>query len=54
MEIHSANKIRNNEVMDVVANIDKAKKIFNWSPTTNLNDGLLKVIRANQKLTPSN
>ncbi len=54
IEIHSANEIRNNEVMDVVANIEKVKKIFNWSPKTNLNDGLLKVIRAKQKLTTSN
>jgi nucleoside-diphosphate-sugar epimerase len=49
IKIDSANKIRNYEIMDVVACIDRAKRTFNWMPTTSLKDGLLKVINANEQ-----
>lgn len=44
INIESKNTIRNNEVMDVVANITKSKEKLNWSPQVTLTNGLLQII----------
>ena len=42
--IYGAQKYRECENMELYANINKAKKILNWSPKYNLNESLDKVI----------
>ena len=42
--IYGAQKYREGENMELYANINKAKKILNWSPKYNLNESLDKVI----------
>ncbi len=38
------NNERKNEINNVVANIEKAKKMLNWSPSTTFENGLKKII----------
>jgi UDP-glucose 4-epimerase len=44
VEVDYLNKRRKNEIMDVVADIDKARKKLNWSPKTSLEEGLAKIL----------
>lgn len=46
--IESAEKHRENEVMDVIASIDKAQKAFNWTPKIGIVEGLTKTINWNE------
>ena len=39
-KINSTEQYRKNEIMDVVADISKAKKYLNWQPKTSLGEGL--------------
>ena len=47
--IFGAIPYRNNEVMELYANIDKAKHILKWFPKVNLYDGLTLTIKAKNK-----
>lgn len=44
IKIHSGNIIRNNEVMDVVADVNKASQYFDWKPKTSLQEGLKRML----------
>ena len=37
--------MRKEEVLNSLPNISKIKKTFNWKPTTNLHNGLIKTIK---------
>ena len=37
--------MRKDEILHLYPNINKAKKILNWQPKTNLNAGLKKTIK---------
>ncbi|MCW3078453.1 MAG: NAD-dependent nucleoside diphosphate-sugar epimerase/dehydratase [Bacteroidetes bacterium] len=43
IQIQSKNNIRTNEVMDVVADVSKAARIFSWKPKITLEEGLKKI-----------
>ncbi len=44
-EIISEDKERRDEILDVVADISKAKKELNWMPNTSFADGIKKIVK---------
>lgn len=44
IKFKSLNKIRPNEVMNTIANIEKAKKLLNWQPSVEISDGLTEIL----------
>ena len=40
LKINSSNEIRNDEIMDTRADINKAKKLLNWSPIWTFEKGI--------------
>lgn len=44
-KILSEHNERKNEIMDVAADISKAKTDLNWTPTTNFKDGIAKILK---------
>jgi UDP-glucose 4-epimerase len=49
-EIIFSNEERKGEVLDTVANIEKAKSILNWSPKTSLEQGLNLLVKQQSKI----
>lgn len=45
IKIKLSKNFRKNEIYNTVANINKAKLFFNWTPKTNLETGLKKIIK---------
>ena len=43
--IHYDNKLRPNDVNEMVADISKVSKEFNWKPSTSLKEGLEATLR---------
>lgn len=46
VSINFSDVLKKGDVLDTVANIEKAKNILNWYPKTDINAGLLKTLRA--------
>ena len=44
IEIKFSGEKRRNEVMDTIADISKAKSLLSWEPSTNLEDGIKKMV----------
>ena len=45
IQVRYRNKARKGEVLDVVANIKKAKQVISWQPQVGLEEGLGKILR---------
>lgn len=46
VSVNFSDVLKKGDVLDTIANIEKAKNIFNWYPKTDINAGLLKTLRA--------
>jgi UDP-glucose 4-epimerase len=48
-QVVSRGELRADEVLDTVADIQKAKRVFDWEPRISLVDGLRRIIQAHLK-----
>ncbi|MFA0823872.1 MAG: NAD-dependent epimerase/dehydratase family protein [Methanomethylovorans sp.] len=46
VSLNFSDVLKKGDVLDTIANIEKAKNILNWYPKTDINAGLLKTLRA--------
>ncbi len=46
VSLNFSDVLKKGDVIDTIANIEKAKNILNWYPKTDINAGLLKTLRA--------